>query len=44
MNCQEEVIWKYKDRLKLLIYEQEKRACEEFLKNFDYYNEDNNLD
>jgi len=42
-NFQEEIIWKYKDRLNLLIYEEERRAYEEFLKNFDSYNEDNNL-
>ena len=35
---------KYKDRLNLLNYEEERRVYEEFVKNFDYYDEDNNLD
>ena len=34
-NCKGEIIWKYKDRLNLLIYKEEKRAYEEFVKNFD---------
>ena len=38
-------MWKSKDRLNLLIYEEERRSHEEFLKNIDYYDdEDNNLD
>ena len=43
-NNTEEIIWKYKDRLNILIYEEERRAYEEFLQNFYFYNEDNNLD
>jgi len=44
-NNQEEIIWKYKDRLNLLIYEEERRAYDEFVKNTAYYEDtDNNLD
>ena len=44
-NNQEEIIWKYKDRLNLLIYEEERRTYEEFIKNIYYYEDiDNNLD
>ena len=44
MNFQKEIISKYKDKLNLLIYKEERRTYEEFVENFDYYNEDNNLD
>ena len=45
MNTPEEIIWKYKDRLNLLIYEEERRTYDEFVKNIsDYENIDNNLD
>ena len=44
-NNQEDIIRKYKDRLNLLIYEEERRTYEEFEKNIDYYEDiDNNLD
>ena len=44
-NNQEEIIWKYKDRLNLLIYEEERRTYDEFIKNTAYYKDtDNNLD
>ena len=44
-NKPEEIIWKYKDRLNLLIYEEERRTYDEFVKNIsDYENIDNNLD
>ena len=44
INCPKEIIWKYDDRLDLSIYVEERRAYEEFVENFDYYNNDNNLD
>ena len=44
MHCQEEIIWKYKDGINLLIYEEEIRTYVEFVKNIDYYDEDNKLD
>ena len=45
MNTPEEIIWKYKDRLNLLIYEEERRTYDELVKNIsDYENIDNNLD
>ena len=44
-NYQEERIWRYKDRLNLLIYEEKRRTYEEFATNVDYYEDkDNNLD
>ena len=45
MHNPEGIIWKYKDRLNLLIYEKERRTYEELVKNFDCsYDVDNNLD
>ena len=45
MHNPEEIIWKYKDRLNLLIYEKERRTYDEFVKNISVYeNIDNNLD
>ena len=41
-NCKEEIIWKYKDRLNPLIYEEERRTYEEFAKNVDHYEEKDN--
>ena len=34
-NCFNELIWKIKDRLNLLIYEEERRTYLEFIENFD---------
>jgi len=31
-NNPEEILWKYKDRLNLLLYEEERRTYEEFVK------------
>ena len=42
-NCSKEIIWKIKDRLDLLIYEEERRTYLKFLENLDDDN-DNNLD